>query len=648
MENIVYKLYLINSIIAFIGLLFFGVVIFQKIKKDRTLDFSSKKVYSYFTGFLVLSPVILALYYIPVALYDEDFWLDNKYQYLQEQNAVMLLGIIIVAFYALVRISIFLPHKNQYYDIGSQLLLLSLFPGVASAVNVMIISKFITDDVKAGYLLLFFAVTTFIYIVTVRISKRKTASLGILLAHKFNIIIASKIFKIPYRKYEKLAKGKIYTILNDDINAIFAFSQNVVNIYTTFITTVMVLIYMFTLNIISSLMLIGVTVVIMGLLFLMSGRLKRTGHTARTKREHYTNLISGLLNGFKELVLHKVKRDRFQSDLAKVSKDYYDASQANINVGIDAALFSELSFTIAVGVSCLLFPVIFDFNKELVTAYVIAVLFLWGPVGALINGVPQIINVQVSWKRIKDFLENADTDEISYNDTAENYETVKVEKISVNKVYFKYQSETEKEDITYGIGPISFEADRGELVFIIGGNGSGKTTFLKLLIGLYEPDSGEILINGKAVTSKELSECFSVIYSDFYLFKKIYDIQEHRLDQVYEWLEVLQLSDKVKIEDGVFSTIDLSKGQCKRLAILKSYLEDRSVYFFDEVAADLDPEFRDFFYNDLLTKMRNEGKILIIITHDDKYFDIADNIYKMEMGNIVHLNKEAFKLSEHI
>ncbi|CAC9975513.1 cyclic peptide export ABC transporter [Flavobacterium panici] len=648
MENIIYKLYLINGIIALLGLVFFGLVIFQKINKKREVDFSYKKVYSYFKGFLVLLPVLVALYYIPIALYDKDFWLDSKYQYVEAQNAVLFLGIIILGFYALVRISTFFPHKNEYYDIGSQLLLLSLFPGIASAINVMIISKFVTDDIEAKYLLFFFAVTTFIYIVTVRLSKRKTASLGILIAHKFNIIIANKIFKIPYRKYEKLAKGKIYTILNDDINAIFGFSQNVVNIYTTFITTVMVLVYMFTLNIISSLMLIGVTVIILGLLFLMSGRLKRTGHKARSKRENYTSLLSGLLNGFKELVLHKVKRDRFQSDLKVVSKDYYDASQENINAGIDAALFSELSFTIAVGVSCLVFPVIFDFNKELVTAYVIAVLYLWGPVGALISGVPQIINVQVSWKRINDFLENADVDEVSYRDITEEVEIVKVEKISVNEVYFKYQGENDKQDITYGIGPINFEADRGELVFIIGGNGSGKTTFLKLLIGLYEPESGEILINGKVVTSKELSECFSVIYSDFYLFKKIYDIKENRLDQVYEWLDVLQLSDKVKIEDGVFSTIDLSKGQCKRLAILKSYLEDRSVYFFDEVAADLDPEFRDFFYNDLLTKMRNEGKILIIITHDDKYFDIADNIYKMEMGKIIHLNKEAFKLSEHI
>ena len=47
-----------------------------------------------------------------------------------------------------------------------------------------------------------------------------------------------------------------------------------------------------------------------------------------------------------------------------------------------------------------------------------------------------------------------------------------------------------EEDITYGIGPVNFEANRGDLIFIVGGNGSGKTTFLKLLVGLYKPTSG--------------------------------------------------------------------------------------------------------------------------------------------------------------
>jgi cyclic peptide transporter len=506
----------------------------------------------------------------------------------------------------------------------------------------MIISKFITEDIDARYLLFFFTVTTFIYIVTVRICKRKTASLGILIAHKFNMLVVRKMFKIPYRKYEKVSSGKIYTILNDDISTIFNFSQEVVNIYTTSVTTILVLVYMFTLNIVSSLMLIGVTALIFVLLVMMSGPLKRTGHKARVKREQYTNLISSLINGFKELILHQVKKEKFQKDMENSSKESYDAGQDNINIGIDAALFSELSFTIAVGVSCLLFPLIFSFDKEVTTAYVIAVLFLWGPIGALINGVPQIINVQVSWKRIKAFIQDADIEEVRFNKREELIQAV--EKITVKDVSFKYVDG--EENTTYGIGPIDFEANNGELIFIVGGNGSGKTTFLKLLIGLYEPDSGHILINGKEIDTKELSECFSVIYSDFYLLEKIYDIKEHKLDQVNEWLEVLELSDKIKIEDRAFSTINLSKGQRKRVAILKSYLEDRPVYFFDEVAADLDPGFRNFFYNELLTKMKEEGKILIIISHDDKYFGLADKIYKMEMGQITNLNKEVLTLSE--
>ncbi len=639
MENIANSLQIISSIIAVIGGLFFASVIFQKVKKNRKVDFSLKKVYQYLLGFLVIAPVIVAIYFLPITFYDQEFWLEGKQQYLQAQEALKLLSAAIVAFYALVRIAIFLPHKNEYYNIGSQLLLVSLFPGIANALIVMIISKFITDDIEAKYLLFFFAVTIFVYIVSIRISKRQTASLGVLIAHKFNLMIVKKIFKIPYRNYEKVKDGKIYTILNDDINAIFFLSQNAIDVYTAAITSIIVMVYMYSLDFWSSLLLFGVTGFIMTMLVLLSGPLKRTGYLARVKREEYTSLVSGLINGFKELVLHDVKRERFQEDIEELSKKSYGARKANINVAVDAGLFSELSFTITVGVSCLLFPLIFNFEKELITSYVIAVLYLLGPVGILINGIPQIIDTQVSWKRIKSFLQNADPEEEETQILPE-YKTMPfVENISVQNVCFTYENENGKEDITYGIGPVNFEANLGELIFIVGGNGSGKTTFLKLMVGLYSPTSGQIQVNGKDVNNKELSECFSVIYSDFYLFKKLYDIKEDRLAQVYKWLEVLQLSDKVKIEDGAFSTINLSQGQRKRLAIIKSYLEDRPVYFFDEVAADLDPEFRSFFYNNLLMKIREEGKILIIISHDDKYFNLADKIYKMDMGTI--------KLLEH-
>ncbi len=640
MENISSIMLIISGVIASLGGLFLLLVIYQAIKKDRFFRFSWKAVSNYLLGYVVLVPVLGALYVFPMAYQHQDFWLDSNAQFAQLREALMFFGASLVMFYTLVRVAIFLPHKNEYWNLGSQLALISLFPGVANALIVMIINQFITKDIDPRYLLFFFAVTIFVYVVTVRISKRKIATLGILVAHRFSILIANKTFKIPFAKYEKVKNGKIYTILNDDINAIFALTQNAIDLYTAVITTVIIMVYMYSLDLISSLFLLAVTGFILGLLALMSGPLKRTGYKARDKRDQHNSLISGLLNGFKELVIHRVKRDRFQEDLEKTSQEACDARKDNIFVGIDAGLFSELSFTLSIGVSCLLFPIIFNLDKEIVTSYVLAVLFLMGPVGVLIKGVPQFFNTKVSWKRIKGFIDNAEAD----TDKEEIYNIPYVDTIEVKDVHFTYETENKDESITYGIGPVNFEVNNGELVFIIGGNGSGKTTFLKLLVGLYSPTAGEIMVNGNKTTRKELSECFSIIFSDFYLFKKIYDLKEHRLEQVYEWFEILGLSDKVKIEDGAFTTINLSQGQRKRLAIIKSYLEDRPVYFFDEVAADLDPEFRSFFYNHLMMKIKEEGKILIIISHDDKYFHLADKIYKMDMGQISEVKRHALEV----
>src|SRR5690606_31990230 len=162
-----------------------------------------------------------------------------------------------------------------------KLLFLSLFPGIASALNVMIISKFITEDFDANYLLFFFTVITFIYIVTSRISKRVTVNFGVLTAHKYNIRIISKIFKIPYRKQEQIKDGKIYIILNDDINSIFSFSQGIINTYTNVITLILVEVYLFTISWVSASLLLGITILVMGLFVLMSPQIERKTNIAR-------------------------------------------------------------------------------------------------------------------------------------------------------------------------------------------------------------------------------------------------------------------------------------------------------------------------------------------------------------------------------
>jgi putative ATP-binding cassette transporter len=105
-------------------------------------------------------------------------------------------------------------------------------------------------------------------------------------------------------------------------------------------------------------------------------------------------------------------------------------------------------------------------------------------------------------------------------------------------------------------------------------------------------------------------------------------------NQAQEYLKLLQLQDKVRVEDGVLSTTSLSQGQRKRLALLTAYLENRPIYIFDEWAADQDPNFKDVFYMQILPTLRSAGKTVVVISHDDRYFQAGDRIIKLDYGKI--------------
>jgi putative ATP-binding cassette transporter len=173
---------------------------------------------------------------------------------------------------------------------------------------------------------------------------------------------------------------------------------------------------------------------------------------------------------------------------------------------------------------------------------------------------------------------------------------------------------------------------------MIGGNGSGKTTLALLIAGLYPPIRGIIHWNGYPIDAGNRDaymQNFSVIFSDFYLFDELYgvDVEKNR-SALDDYLQRLQLNHKVEIVNGQFSSLNLSQGQRKRLALLVAYLEDRPFYIFDEWAADQDPEFKHLFYTELLPALKSRGKTVLVITHDDKYFYIADRCIKLDEGRI--------------
>jgi len=210
--------------------------------------------------------------------------------------------------------------------------------------------------------------------------------------------------------------------------------------------------------------------------------------------------------------------------------------------------------------------------------------------------------------------------------------------VNLQKVVFTYAANESRSE-PFSLGPIDLTLSAGELVFVIGGNGSGKSTFVKVLVGLYRPQQGVISLGGATIDDQNTDwyrEHFAVVFSDFHLFDQLLGMDEaHVSSLVPTYLSRLQIDHKVTVTDRRFSTIDLSQGQRKRLALLTAYLEDRSVYVFDEWAADQDPQYREVFYRQLLPELRSRGKCVVVITHDDRYFHLGDRVVKLEDGHIV-------------
>jgi putative ATP-binding cassette transporter len=190
----------------------------------------------------------------------------------------------------------------------------------------------------------------------------------------------------------------------------------------------------------------------------------------------------------------------------------------------------------------------------------------------------------------------------------------------------------------FSVGPIDMTIRRGEVVFVVGGNGSGKSTLMKLLTGLYYPESGRILVDGKPVMRSDYPdyrELFSIIFTDFHLFERLYGIDEYDEEMIHRLLKQMELDRKTDFVDGAFTNIQLSTGQRKRMAMITALLEDKPVYVFDEWAADQDPTFREYFYNEQLKKMKESGKTIIAVSHDDRFFHFADRVLKMDFGRFV-------------
>lgn len=274
-------------------------------------------------------------------------------------------------------------------------------------------------------------------------------------------------------------------------------------------------------------------------------------------------------------------------------------------------------------------------DGAVVSGVILVLLYVQGPINQLVTALPVIGQAEVSFRRIAALTREFSEGDLPLDD-ADAAPTTAVRSLELRDVRYEFPA-AEANAKGFTLGPVNLAIRGGETLFIVGENGSGKTTLIKLLLGLYQPTSGTLLFNGEAVPHCELDafrQHFSAVFSDYFLFEKLLTRNDVAFSKVDDYLARLEIGHKVTVDNNEFSTLDLSTGQRKRLALIHAYLEHRPIMMFDEWAADQDPTFRRIFYTEILPELKAQGKTLIVVSHDDRYFDAADRVIRMEHGQI--------------
>lgn len=619
----------ILAVLAFMGRL----VVQVKNGKRRYEPFTIKKWGKFLLSVAAVLPFVYGVYILPQALAGFNWeailvWTPSSFSFLIWSLAAAV-GISYLAHF----VSTCFPEQDKYRRVAPRLILMSVLSGLANVVVIIMVTTAIGSGTELKYNIFYYLLALCVYLLGRRYVQISLIRLNRGLVYDLRIQLIEKIFSTSYQKFEKIDRGRIYTTLNDDINTVGESTSTFMMLITSIITACGAFLFLSFIAFWATLLTIFLIVALGTIYGFVAQRTNKYFEQARDERSVLMRLINGMIDGFKELSIHRSTRLAYKADAAASAANYRNKLTIADTRFVNAFLVGESLLVVLLGVVAFGMPELFpEIKFYTLMSFVIILLYLIGPINGILSSGPSLMQFRVALGRIRGFIKEIPAN-LDMNEPAKPL-VANLESIKMKGVKFRYKND-EDSNHYFEVGPIDLEARKGEILFIIGGNGSGKTTLAKLLTGLYSPDEGSILVNNKAVDSSHLSEYYSIVFSPSYLFEKLYNTDtSNKAEAINKYLRVLNLEEKVEIKDNRYSTIDLSGGQRKRLALLQCYLEDSPVYLFDEWAADQDPDYRNFFYRTLLPEMKKQGKIIIAITHDDNYFDVADRILKMKQGKI--------------
>jgi putative ATP-binding cassette transporter len=448
--------------------------------------------------------------------------------------------------------------------------------------------------------------------------------------------LCARILDAPFQEIERFGTGRLFALLTDDVYILSAAIQAIPPLTVNIAILAGCAAYLGWLSWRASLvMLVFVVAGGVGYKLLMT-RAHSAIRLARDSRDTLFRHFRSLTDGIKELKLSTRRSQAFfDQEIGGTVSDLRRYGMIATRQYTLADGWSQIMFYALMALLLFALPNQAHMSSESLSAFLFAALYASGPIWSIVGTLPAFARGRESLSRLQTVGFSIDSDRTVLKAAPTSAHPT----LEFRDVQFSYDSGGPERGFT--LGPLNLTLRPGELVFAVGGNGSGKSTFVKLLTGLYVPDSGEILLDGKPVERlghEAYRQNFSVVYSDFYLFDRLLGVTGDELTKKAKgYLEALELSHKVQLEGDRLSTTSLSQGQRRRLALLAAYLENRPIFVLDEWAADQDPAYRKIFYTRLLPELQAKGKTIVVVTHDDRYFHMSDRLLKLDYGALTEV-----------
>lgn len=447
--------------------------------------------------------------------------------------------------------------------------------------------------------------------------------------------IVKQILDTSLLKIEQIGKARLLASLNSDVRSISFGLLRLPEFLQAFVLILCTCFYLFYLS--PQLFLLcfaWILLIFINNHFLMM-KVYRCFRKARESDDALNSSYQNILEGHKELIINTFRAKHYYKE--EFEQKAEEKRIYNIKGNILNNISNNLTNVALLALIGVQFYLALHFELTSVqnaTTIALSILFLRTPLVSMIGSVPTLILAKIALDKIARLELDAYKETFVLADEKTEWNEIRFEDAS-----FSYQN--------FRLKPVNLCLKKGELIFLIGKNGSGKSTFCMLLTGLFKPQSGAIYLDNQKINDANIQKyrsLISAVFSDFHLFTQtLKDAEFANQERIDFWLKFLELEGKTSVENGQLCVTKLSMGQRKRLAMFIALLEERDILVLDEWAADQDPVFRRFFYKRLLPLLKEQGKTIFAITHDDAYFDSADRIFLAQNGEIVELRGDNVK-----